>query len=799
MNQKQKAPKQPQDPYARRAKTLASSVQRLRGWVGSDPSRTPELADALVELTGHRLRGHGYALAAADAQESVRLAAQLLTANGPIGPYTSAGDAARYVAAVVQLATIQAAVGQPAAAGRTIDSLQDLHEQLGELGLEQPPQPQEAIWALSATARAALAAGDVAEANGHADAALAWLPEPAQGDDPDLGYVAMDVALLAGDCRWAAGRADEALTFLHLARDRYEAVVAGRLDEPGRLSPALLERLAEPLFGLNRDLADRLADSGEVDLGLVTRRALVERLRALAPRLGNRARLQLAAALADLADDLLAANRLDEAGSAAAEAVGMGLDWSGAELLRSVVQTTRARVLTATGQAAEAVTLLRPLQATAPAASPSADQALILMALAEALRADGDVDGAAAAEQSFGQLAPELLAPLAPVDAGRAVRDLARGVVVRGRETVSWSPLPATARYAPERWSATSPPADARAQETEWRRGTTAWLETERADAHRLELERLERARAEAERREAERAEAVRAAAARMAAERAAAEQAQLLEAERRAAAEEAERLERKRRREERLEAHRLEVERREAERRSAELEAARREEDVPVADRAEAERLELERLELERLQAELDELERAEQVAADADRVEDDRAPVQPPTPEAVAPPDTAPSVTEVEPSPAEAPPVEQVPLPSGEPVVAPPEPEHEQPEFVTQDFTTADGPSTPSESPLEGGEDRGEEASEQDAVALARAAWQDALGRGDRRGARAANEQLVELLRPRAAADPAGYGSSLREALESLAGARLRGGDLWGSRAAAREAKALGKNLSR
>ena len=33
-----------------RSKALTSSVQRLRGWVGSDPSRRPELGDALVEL-----------------------------------------------------------------------------------------------------------------------------------------------------------------------------------------------------------------------------------------------------------------------------------------------------------------------------------------------------------------------------------------------------------------------------------------------------------------------------------------------------------------------------------------------------------------------------------------------------------------------------------------------------------------------------------------------------------------------------------------------------------------------------
>ena len=639
----------------------------------------------------------------------------------------------------------------------------------------------------------------MAEANGYADAALAWLPEPADGDDPDLGFVAMDVALLAADCRWAAGRADEALTFLHLARDRYEAVVAGRLDEPGRLSPALLERLAEPFFGLYRDLADRLADSDEVDLGLVTRRALVERLRGLAPRLGNRAGIQLASALADLAGDLLAVDRLNEADAAAAEAAGMLIDWSGAEHIRSVVQATRARVLTRTGHAGEALILLRPLLATAPAASGSVGEAVNLLALAEALRVDGDVDSAATAEQSFRELATELLGPLAPQDAARAVQGLARGVVTRGQEKVSWSPLPSTGLYAPGWESAVGERIDARAQESEWRRGTTAWLETERADAHRLEQDRLERARVEAERREAERAEAVRAAADRLAAERAAAEQARLREAERRAAAEEAERLERKRRREERLEAHRLEVERREAERRSADLAAARREEDEPVADRAEVERLELERLELERLQAELDELERVEQPAPDADRPEADRAPVETATASAVASPDTREAAVEEEPAPAEAAPVEHAPLPSREPAAGPPEAVDERPEPVAPDTATAGGPAAPSESPLEGREDRREEASEQDAVALARAAWQDALARGDRRGARAANEQLVELLRPRAQTDPAGFGPSLREALESLAGARLRGGDLWGSRAAAREAKAIAKGLNR
>ena len=133
MTQAHKAQKQPQDPYAQQGKQLTSLVQRLRGWVGSDPSRVPELTDALIQLTAHRLLGHGYAAGAEDAQDAVRRAAELLAAKGPIGPYTSVSDAARYVTAVIHLATIQASMGLTDAAGKTIESLKDIQEQLGEV------------------------------------------------------------------------------------------------------------------------------------------------------------------------------------------------------------------------------------------------------------------------------------------------------------------------------------------------------------------------------------------------------------------------------------------------------------------------------------------------------------------------------------------------------------------------------------------------------------------------------------------------------------------------------------------
>jgi hypothetical protein len=756
MDQKQKTPKQPQDPYAQHGKKLASTVQRLRGWVGSDPSRAPELADALVEVTAHRLLGHGFASAAADAQESVRRSAQLLTANGPIGPYTSVADAARYFAAVVQLATIQAAVGQPAAAGRTIESLQGLQQQLRELGLEQPLDPRTAIWAMSCTARSALAAADVAEANAYADAALARLPESGPTEDTDTAYLAMDVARLASDCRWAAGRVEESLAFLRLAQDRYEAVVGGRLHQPSRLSPALVERLAEPLFGLYRDMADRLAASGEADLGLVTRRALVELLRGLAPRLGPPARLQLASALADLARDLLATGRVDEAETAAAEAVDPAVDWSRAEPTRLVVQATHARVLTRSGRAGEAVTVLRHLLPAAAEESASATHAVILLALAEALRADGDTDAAMATEQAFDHLAADLVGPLGTRDAaGVALEDLARGVVSRGTTPVTWSPLSPSAAHPATPPTATGA-VDAQGRGTaEPRRDPSSWLEAERAEAHRLELERLEQARLAAERREAERLESERAAAEQLAAERAQAQLARVLEAERRAAAEEAERVERKRRREERLEAHRLEVEQREAERRNAEqreaeLDAERREADRLAVDPAEAERLELQRLqaELDELDEldELEELERTER-AAGAEGRDEERLAAAPAAPEPAAP-------------------------------------------------VAADEPAAEDEEPLTEAE-RGP-AAEPDPLAAAQQAWHDARAQGDRRSARAALEQVVELLRPRAQAKPVEYGTALRDALEALSSARLRSGDVWGSRAAAREAKALAKTLT-
>jgi hypothetical protein len=641
MPPQQKTRKPPQDPYAQRGKQLTSAVQRLRGWVGSDPSRNVELADALVELNRHRLLGHEYPAAARDAQDAVRRSAELLTAKGPMGPYSSIEDAVRYVTAVVHLAAAQAGLGLPESAGRTIASVEQVERQLEQLRLQERLDPVTAIWALCCTARGALASGEIAVANANADAALTRLDEAELRADPDCFFLPIDVDRLASDSRWAAGRPEESLTLLHRAKEQYDRVVDGRLGEPTRLSPALVERLAEPLFGLYRDLADRLFAGGETDLALVTRRELLALLRTLQDRLGNTAKLQLAATLIDLADDLVRSERLEEAERIAGEAEAKLPGSPSAGSLDLLLATVRGRILTRTGRADEAVLVLRAVTSAETPDTSAAARAVALLGLSEALRNTDEPESAAAVDQQAHQLAADLLgADLDRFDLRTALSDKARGVV--GGMQVARTD------------SSTTP----------------SWLDAERALASRQERDRLEQAKLETARREAEQAAAEQLAAQRAADQRARAELAEQQEAERRAAAEEAERLERKRRRAERIEQHRLEVERREAERQAAEQQAG---------------------------------------------------APAEPAAPA---------------------------------------------------------GP---------------------DELAVALTEWRESKARGDRRLSRSANERVVDLLRPRARTDMATYGLQLLDALEELSRSRLRSGDVWGSRAPAREAKDLAKILRR
>ena len=491
---KQNRPKQPQDPYAQQSKRLASAVQRLRGWVGSDPTRTPELADALVALTEHRLLGHAYTVAAPEAQEAVKLAAQQLTANGPIGPYTSVADAARYVTTVVHLGVIQAAAGLPEAAAETVRSLTELREQLESLPLAEALAPTTVVWALTCTARGALAGGDVPVANAYADAVLQRLAAAGLRSEPEAAYVVVDADRLVSDARWAAGLDDDALTHLHVARETYDRVVDGRLAQPGRLSPALLQRLAEPLYGVYRDLADRLLAVGEVDLGLVTRRQLVELLGGVATK-DETARVQLAGSLGDLVRDLRALDRPDEADLVAEELAG-----------RPAADRTAAGELSTGIPRGTGGVRWEPLGAFAAYAGASVDTS----ARAAAAEAELQRETAArlVAEREEAHRLEQQRLEVARREAER--REAERAEESRLAAERAEAERAEAARREFERIEAARAEAERLAAEEEAERRERQRRREERIEAHRLEEERLAAERAEAERaamaqREAER------------------------------------------------------------------------------------------------------------------------------------------------------------------------------------------------------------------------------------------------------------------------------------------------------
>ncbi|WP_298131414.1 hypothetical protein, partial [Micropruina sp.] len=293
------------DSYAQQTRRLASEVQRRRDWAGGDPARMGAVADALVELTAHRLAGHGWAEAASGVQEAVTLSAKVLAQHGPVGPYTPRVDAVRSVTALVQLAMIQSAAGLHAQAGQALAAAFGLREQLSRLDLDAALEPRTVAWALLVWARVGLAADEVAAANARADAAVA-----VGADDGE--FAAIDVDRVASDARWAAGWAEPAVEYALRAVERYEQHALEALESPAQLPPALLERLSEPLFGLYSDAADRVLAVGAPGLGLTLRRRLVDLLGTLAVRKPEAQQL-LVVALTDLADDLRGLGRAAEA------------------------------------------------------------------------------------------------------------------------------------------------------------------------------------------------------------------------------------------------------------------------------------------------------------------------------------------------------------------------------------------------------------------------------------------------------------------------------------------------------
>ena len=295
------------DANERRRRQLASAAKRLRVAVMTDPGLSGELADTLVELVGGRLLAWSFTEAAADAPESVVLSARILAERGPLGPYASADDAVRYFTASVQLAAVQAGLGQPEAAGRTLEALDAWRAQLGRLPLLERLTPVSVVRALTVRARAAQ---DAAVANGYADAALLRLY--AAGLDLDAGseYLAVSAHLAAADARWSAGHPETSLAHHRLALARYRAAIAG---VEGATRPALAQAALAPLPDLFRPFALRLEATGDQAGALAVRREWL----ALAERFAAPDAASAELARAALGDALRRAGREAEAGQLA--------------------------------------------------------------------------------------------------------------------------------------------------------------------------------------------------------------------------------------------------------------------------------------------------------------------------------------------------------------------------------------------------------------------------------------------------------------------------------------------------
>ena len=296
---------QPADTFAQRTRRLTSEVQRLRDWAGGDPARLGGVADALVELTAHRLAGHAWAEAAPSAQEAVVLSAKVLAAHGPVGPYTPRADAVRSITALVHLAAIQSAAGLPEGAGQTLAAALGLRDQLSRLELDADLSASTRGWALLTWARVAMAQGELTTANARADAAASVTGEL-------TGWLSVDIDRVVADARWAAGWPQPSVEYALRALERYDAEALELLQQPAAVPAAMLDRLSEPLFGVYSDAADRVQLIGAPGLALTLRRRLVDLLGGLAVRRAD-AQPLLVTALSDLADDLRSAGRAAEA------------------------------------------------------------------------------------------------------------------------------------------------------------------------------------------------------------------------------------------------------------------------------------------------------------------------------------------------------------------------------------------------------------------------------------------------------------------------------------------------------
>lgn len=447
------------DQRGRLLKELASEVKKLRGWAASDESVAERLTDALNELTAQRLLAHQFAPALEDAQDALTRANRLVAAHGAVGPFTPIDDGVRFFTATTHLAATHAGAGHPALGGQMAGALRGWVSLLPHVDLTPYIGARTATWLLIAQSRAALASGDVGAANAFAEAASTRAHEGGLGAGEDASLL-VDALRLAADVRWIAGIPHDAIALTRRAVDAAADVAAPVLGASGRLADAWTERALLPLVAARRDLADRLLASGDADAGLRERRAFIELLLTHVGRLGDPARDALAHALADLAHDLTALDREDEALEAAGRAADVAGELAAAEAMAGAhlgaqfaAVTSLARVLVRRGEHEEAAEALASLfDRYASLRRPAGFEAALAGATlvrAEVERASGDQEAAERSLREFHtwvgglrEAFPGDKALYADVAAEQFARDRFRGVATRSPlPTPSWSNL----------------------------------------------------------------------------------------------------------------------------------------------------------------------------------------------------------------------------------------------------------------------------------------------------------------------------------------------------------------------
>lgn len=455
------------EPYAKRTKRLTSAAKQLRGWVGSDPSKEPDLIDALNRLTEHRLLGHAYTDAFADAQDAFVRAYKAAPAPGTLGPLTKTESIVRQIEAMAHLAMVQVAAGQPESAAQTALAALAVRADLGRPDLDHALSPASKVWLLTAVSRGAAAAGDLARANAYADAALARAVDAGFATHPRLAPLAIDTEALVADSRWSVGVGHDALDHTRRALALQQQLTDAARRQSPPVPAAQLARLAAPACAYRRDLADRLDALGDPDAALLERRTLVARLSALPGGTSPEVRESLAWAHTDLAAHLAALGRLDEAAPAAADATAAASALTKAEsrpgqflAVQLVAGATAATVsLRRDDPEAAAEALRAPLQRHAQFGAPDAFAAafgVALVARAEVEDALDLAEDAAATRTEFRALAARILAQTpagdvlyGTVPAEAFVRDRARGVVTRSPlPTPHWENLSPVASFA---------------------------------------------------------------------------------------------------------------------------------------------------------------------------------------------------------------------------------------------------------------------------------------------------------------------------------------------------------------